>query len=164
MHIFWSCKHLTSFWNKVFCTILNIGIDLFPPDFRRTVTHTLLSGRMLITRKWKSNLSPYVSEVIDMVKQNFAFKSLLVYRHGTKQICELVPVLSLLHLTRPPSRHYRYFLMLHCSKVVLFYFSIVLLFYCSSHSCFILLAFSPGLWFISYVTCTTHMSTGIPHF
>ena len=102
MHVFWSCKHLTSFWNKVFCTIsditgiltkpspalavLNLGIDLFPLDCRKIVTHILLAARLLIARKWKSNLSPNVSEVIDIVKQNFTYENLLAYKYGSKRI------------------------------------------------------------------------------
>lgn len=39
------------------------------------ITHILLVARMLITRKWKTNLSPNVPEVIDMVKHNFAFET-----------------------------------------------------------------------------------------
>lgn len=101
-HVFWSCKHLTSFWNKIFRTIseitglitpsspalaiLNIGIELFPPECRRVVTHILLAARVLIARRWKINLSPNVSEVVEVVKQNYVFESLLPYRQGNKRL------------------------------------------------------------------------------
>lgn len=53
---------------------------------RTIVTHILLAARMLITRKWKSNISPSVLEIIDLAKQNFTFENLLAHRHGNKQL------------------------------------------------------------------------------
>lgn len=98
-HIFWSCKPITSFWNKIFCTIseitgiitqalaiLNIGIERFPHDCRGIVTHIFLAAKTFITRKWKSNLAPNISDVIEIVKCNYAFESILAYRHGNKRL------------------------------------------------------------------------------
>lgn len=55
MHVFWSCKHLTSFWNSIFrqvssitgiltpldpgMAVLNLGVEIFPLCFLTVVTH-----------------------------------------------------------------------------------------------------------------------------
>lgn len=64
LHTFWSCKLLTSFWHGIFrcisnimgiltppnlsISVLNIGLENFPSDFRTVVTHVLLVARSLI--------------------------------------------------------------------------------------------------------------------
>lgn len=79
LYMFWTCKHLTSFWHNIFrsisnitgiltppnpsLAILNIGIENFPPDFRVVITHILLVSRPLIVKHWKSDKAPYTSEV-----------------------------------------------------------------------------------------------------
>lgn len=92
-----ACKNLASFWKRVFClvsditgifttsspglAILNLGIDSFQSTCHKIVTHILLAARLLITKQWKSNLSPNISEVIELVKQHM-YESLLTYRQG----------------------------------------------------------------------------------
>ena len=100
VHMFWSCRNLTSFWNSVFScvsgmtgilirpnpglAVLHIGIDLFPPEFRVVITHVLLAARTLIAQHWKADRAPNVSEVLRLTQVNYVHESLLAYRRGVR--------------------------------------------------------------------------------
>ena len=64
--------------------ILNLGIEGFPPEFRIVVTHILLAARLLLTRNWKSNTVPSVTEVLEVTQTNYTFESLLAGREGRR--------------------------------------------------------------------------------
>lgn len=98
LHMFWACKHLTSFWNQNFSqisritgiltrpspslTILHLGIETSPPNFRVVVSHILLAARSLIAQLWKADKAPNVSEVLKIVQTNYVHESLLADRRG----------------------------------------------------------------------------------
>lgn len=79
MHIIWTCKCLTSFWNSVFSLIsqvtriitkpvghfalLGLSIHDFPKQFRTIVLHILFAAQF--TNKWKQ--TPNISEVMQRV-------------------------------------------------------------------------------------------------
>lgn len=66
IHMLWACKHLTSYWCKIFqfisdlsgflvfpnlpLAILYSGIDDFPTDYCTIVTHVFLATRITILR------------------------------------------------------------------------------------------------------------------
>lgn len=93
LHILWHCPGLTSFWSQVFyllatCTsillkpqpalaLLSINIDQCLSSHRPVVTHILVAARLIIPRKGKTNVSPNISDVVNMVNPNHTFKSLL---------------------------------------------------------------------------------------
>lgn len=57
--------------------ILNLRIDLYPQNMRPVVPQTLQAARGVILRKWKSQESPNVSEVMLSVQLNHQYESLL---------------------------------------------------------------------------------------
>lgn len=101
LHMFWTCKHLTSFWGSIFrsistitgiltrpkpsLAILNIGIELFPPEFRTVITHIFLVARTLIAKHWRTDKAPNVSEVLTTSQTHYVYESLLAGRSGQKE-------------------------------------------------------------------------------
>ena len=62
--------------------ILNVRIERFPSDSSTIVTHILLAARSLVAQKWKSNIVPQVSDVIDRVKTTFEYERLIAHKAG----------------------------------------------------------------------------------
>lgn len=97
LHIFWSCSHLTSFWENVkgliaqllhiscppgpeFCLLL-LNIESIPSINRRLVCNILHAARLLIARRWKSTDVPTILELTDMVSTICTYeKALAAYR------------------------------------------------------------------------------------
>lgn len=57
--------------------ILNLNIDDFPPYQRSMITHVLLATKLLITRNWKSDNIPSLTEVTNLVQTHFTYETLL---------------------------------------------------------------------------------------
>lgn len=98
VHIFWTCKHLTSFWRSKFrllssitgiliqpkpaLVILNLQIEDIPAPFHSIAIHIFIAVRTIIFRHGKENQAPNNSEMIALVKSNFAFEQSFAYKAG----------------------------------------------------------------------------------
>lgn len=87
IHIFWTCKSLTSFWRKMFTipsettgvltkpdpalAILHLGIDSFHHSIRTVVLHILVAAKTVIARHWTKNMAPSPSEAVDLINTVF---------------------------------------------------------------------------------------------
>lgn len=57
--------------------ILNLGIGTYPTQMIQVVTHILLAARNTILKKWNSQDSPNIFEVISTVHTNHTYEQLL---------------------------------------------------------------------------------------
>lgn len=93
LHILWSCPNVTQLWKNVesilqdilhssvtitpHLAILNLTIEDFPIHQRTVITHVLLATKLLITRNWKSDNIPSLTEVTNLVQTHFTYETLL---------------------------------------------------------------------------------------
>lgn len=82
IHIMWSCPLIRQLWTQVELllqkvllipilltpqlSLLNLTIETLPPKLRLITSHILLSTKLLIARKWKSQEIPTISEVTSL--------------------------------------------------------------------------------------------------
>lgn len=97
-HVFWSCPSLRTYWEKIFrlistithieitpspaLAILNLTIEDIPFPFRHVTTHILLAARLNLTRQWKSDGHPTLTQVVDIVALHFSYEITLVAHTG----------------------------------------------------------------------------------
>ena len=62
--------------------ILSLGIELIPPALRHVVLNLLMAARLSITRKWKDDLPPTITEVIDLTNLHCSHEQLLASSLG----------------------------------------------------------------------------------
>lgn len=93
LHTLWFCPAITNLWTdmehilqdifhspmtfKPQLAILNLNTKSVPPSWRIVTTHILLVTRLLITRYWKSQMSPTITEVITLVQLHYTHESIL---------------------------------------------------------------------------------------
>lgn len=98
-HMLWYCPQTCRFWNSIFRliatltgiivkanieqAILSVSIDHFPPDLRPMVMQVLFAARLILMRKWKSNIAPNISEVINHNSDTYALQQIMTYKHGS---------------------------------------------------------------------------------
>lgn len=57
--------------------ILTLTINKFPVCYRVIVTHIFLASHLVITRHWKQDLTPNLSEVIELVQTHYTYEKML---------------------------------------------------------------------------------------
>lgn len=61
---------------------MSIHIDWYPSSLRPMVMNILLAARLVVKTKWKSDLSPNVSEVIKQVDEGYRYEQIMAQRDG----------------------------------------------------------------------------------
>lgn len=90
-HIFWTCSLLQKYWSDTFklistitkvstppspaLALLNLNIDTIPYPLRHT-THVLLAARLNITSQWRSDKTPTIAQIIDLVSLHFSYETI----------------------------------------------------------------------------------------
>uniref|UniRef100_A0A803K3V4 Reverse transcriptase domain-containing protein n=1 Tax=Xenopus tropicalis TaxID=8364 RepID=A0A803K3V4_XENTR len=83
VHIWWECPKLASFWTQVFdlinkvlecpvhktplTALLNLDLDFLKYSQKRLVVHFLEVARLLIAQRWKTDLPPAISELVNFL-------------------------------------------------------------------------------------------------
>lgn len=97
-HMLWSCPNLRSYWNSIFRlilkltgfiirsnirkAILSIDLEKFPHNLKHVVMHILHAARLILMRKWKTNLTPNIGEVVNLVSETYALEQIMAYKQG----------------------------------------------------------------------------------
>lgn len=92
LHIMWTCQSIRKLWSEIEnilqkilqypiiltpqLGILNLTIELIPPKLRLITTHVLLATKLLITRRWKTEI-PSSAEVIALVHNHYIYETVL---------------------------------------------------------------------------------------
>lgn len=109
LHILWKCPKLKNYWEKVFqiiseltqsqispnpaLALLPLEADLVPSDMGHSVLNILLAARLLITRKWKSDIPPSITEVVDLTNLHCTYERMLASSLGC--LCTYLDLWSL---------------------------------------------------------------------
>lgn len=62
--------------------ILNVGIETYPSDLRQMVMQVLFAARLVLMRKWKSNLAPKAGEEVNLISETYYLEQIMAYKHG----------------------------------------------------------------------------------
>lgn len=97
-HMLCYCPQICSFWNSIFRliatltgiivkvkieqAILCVSIDHFPPDLCPMVMQVLFAACLILMHKWKSNIAPNVSELINHISDTYALEQIMAYKQG----------------------------------------------------------------------------------
>lgn len=97
-HIFWSCSAIQKYWIDTFnlltnitkipipptpaLALLNLNIENIPGPLRYTTTHVLLASRLNLTRHWKSDTSPTITQTIDLVSLHYSYETMMAASNG----------------------------------------------------------------------------------
>lgn len=101
-HIFWDCPRTRTLWEKIFdiiaqitnqqiqpnpgLAILSLDIDLLPRVYRKIVSHVLLSTRLAITRHWKAQEIPKITEIITTTNTHITYEKMFASSQGNLQV------------------------------------------------------------------------------
>lgn len=59
---------------------IDIGMNNFPPQLRTVSVHILFLARLQILRKWKGNLAPNISEIMQHLNLILAYEQQISYQ------------------------------------------------------------------------------------